>query len=102
MDINAKIIGQIIGKHLAENLSSTFTTKVMEDTTEIVYCGGWFRNKVVFGTACGEERATFFALDTNHHKWAETSSQKCGRFIDNPVFWAGYIANELMQRNDAD
>lgn len=102
MEITAKMIGSIIAQHINNNLGNTFTIEYSENQIEVIYDGQWYKNKALFTTTCGEQRMFTYAFHMQKKEWMETSDMRCNRFIENPVFWAGYVCGGLMERHSFD
>ena len=100
MEITAKHIGEIIAKHLNENMPNSFKVEKGERQIEITFNENWYKNQALFTTDCGEQMLYMYAWSNKTQKWEETSYMKCHRFLDNPVFWAGYVAGELITRKE--
>lgn len=102
MEINGKFVGEIIAQQIRNNLGTSFTIECGEEQVEISYDDSWYKNKVIFTNVCGECKMISYAFHMQKKEWIETGDMKCHRFINNPVFWAGYVCGGLMERHSFD
>lgn len=98
MEINAKHIGEIIAKQIEANIPG-LKIEIHDRTVEITCDEAWYKNRAIFMNYCGEHMLYIHFWNNNSQEWEESTEMKCNKFLNNPVFWAGYIAGELMNNH---